>query len=654
MLHHTELHILPESTGTIPRLSGVNIECHLYAEASNLWDWMADSGIQIARQFHPELNLRRTPFEAGWVEGIESEEAYDGFRQVCLQEIRKAKEEPDYLFTEEIPWLGTPDTLVAKTREAGVEPLLSVGAHPKMFSRPLLSEAGEVDWGAACCIYEYSATLFWRYAEHFGVNEFTTINEPENQLGSWYLPDSLSWLENPPPDAWSRLFRDDDQPTGDGLVLIQAMAQQYAAVANIQRQALEDVRATLTDRKQAAQLKLHGPTNVVWTQLWEKAAPWLDSLDVHQYRPDRRAMRQVFRLASSKAAAEGKPVSCSEFNRQSGGFKLQDFPFNEHAALEVLMLYLEAMCIGGLGPAPCELICLYIFAHPSTHRNYKHLLYGDMNQLDWSCQDSAPWKRDAAWYPTLEEMQIRNPTPAYRMMRMANRMLRSGGRATLHHTGMVNPTSAGPDDLHYGLVTRAFQLEDASWVCWVINPGETECKGVRVVWPAPGVSGSSLVIRGGTALDPDQVLHYEGFPDGTETVTLPANGISQWILSPSPLENLKGIRLSETSLTPGTLSKGLSLFQTTRLQVLNEESEALVDDCWITWTSSKPDVVRVEPSGLVQRLRSGGGEITLTATTVDGLHTAHVKVQEDQAAPGRPGPMRHLGTVGLGESREKS
>ena len=146
MLHHTEFQLLPESAGFTPRLSGVNIECHLYAGESNLWDWIADSGIQVARQFHPELNLRRTPFEVEWVEGIETEEAFDEFRSNCLEAIRNAKEEPDYLFTEEIPWLGTPDTLVKKTKEAGVEPLLSVGAHPKMFSRPLLRQGGDLDW----------------------------------------------------------------------------------------------------------------------------------------------------------------------------------------------------------------------------------------------------------------------------------------------------------------------------------------------------------------------------------------------------------------------------------------------------------------------------------------------------------------------------
>jgi len=654
MLDHTELHILPESTGTVPRLSGVNVECHLYADESNLWDWLADSGFQVTRQFHPELNLRRTPFEAAWVEGIESEEAYDAFRKVCLGEIRKAEEEPDYLFMEEIPWLGTPDKLVAKTIEAGVEPLLSVGAHPRMFSRPLLNEAGELDWGAACCMYEYSATLFWRYAEHFGVREFTTINEPENQLTSWYFPPRLSWLEDSPPDAWRRLFRDDDNPTGDGLILIESMAEQYAAVVRIQRQALEDVRHAMTNREQAAQLKLHGPTNVVWTQLWEKAEPWLDSLDVHQYRPDRRAMRQVFRLVSSKAAAAGKPLSCTEFNRQSGGFKLQDFPFNDEAALEVLMLYLEALCTGGVGPADCDLACLYIFAHPSTHRNYKHLLYGDMNQLDWSCADSAPWKRDASWYPTAEEMQIRNPTPAYRMVRMVNRMLHTGVRASLHQTGMVNPTSAGPDDLHYGLVSRAFRIDRNSWICWVINPGDTDCKGVRVVWPVDGFEGAALVVRGGPALQPDQVLLYEENATGTETLTLPAKGVSQWILTPSPLHGLNGINLLETSLTPGSLSDGLQQYHTSRLQVLNIDTQQPVPDAWVTWTSSKPEVVRVESSGLVQRMRSGGGEITLTATTVDGTHTASVPVPEDHPAPGLPGPMRHLGTVGLGESRKKT
>ncbi|GEM_PF-2234842 len=654
MEYHSEIHVLPEASGFLPRLSGVNIESHLYGESSNLWDWMADAGIQVARQFHPELNLRRTPFPASWVEGIDTEEAYDAFRGECLKCIREADEEPDYLFEEEIPWLGTPDVLVRKTLEAGVQPLLSVGAHTKMFERPLLGEGGRIDWGAACCMYEYSCTLFWHYAEGFGVREFTTINEPENQFQSWYLPPELKWMEENPENVWGRLYRDDAEPSGDGLRFIESLADQYAAVVKIQRQALEDVRAALSDREQAATLRLHGPTNVVWTQLWEKAAPWLDSLDVHQYRPDRRAMRQVFRLVSSTAAASGKAVSCSEYNRQSGGFALEDFPFNRDSALEVFLLYLEALGLGSLGPAECELVCLYIFHHPSTHRNYKHLLYADMNMLDWDCGDRAPWKRAPAWYPTPEEMQIRHPTPAYRLMRMANRMLgREGFRGQLHPTGIVNPSSAGPDDLHYDLITRAYQVGEKEWHVWVINPTEKACKGVTLRWPMKELEGLSLLVRGGKVLESDKLLLFAPEASGAEILDIAPRGVQQWILAENPLAGLSSLQLEEQSFTPGSLEEGLELYQTSRLKLrglLEDGRSREIPDAYLNWSSSVPDVLSVESSGLVQRKRNGGGEVLLRAETVDGTHQVERLVSDGLPRQGWPAPLRHLGTVGLGEA----
>ncbi len=57
--------------------------------------------------------------------------------------------------------------------------------------------------------------------------------------------------------------------------------------------------------------------------------------------------------------------------------------------------------------------CAYLFHFPATHRNYKALVYGDMNLVDWSGRDDRLWGRGDEWHPTLEEMQLRHATPAY-------------------------------------------------------------------------------------------------------------------------------------------------------------------------------------------------------------------------------------------------
>ena len=44
--------------GRPPKRLGVNVEVQDHQEESNLYDWLADSGAQVIRSFHPERTLR--------------------------------------------------------------------------------------------------------------------------------------------------------------------------------------------------------------------------------------------------------------------------------------------------------------------------------------------------------------------------------------------------------------------------------------------------------------------------------------------------------------------------------------------------------------------------------------------------------------------
>lgn len=667
MQHHTEIHLLPGTLGSLPRLAGVNVELQGYAAQTNLWDWLADSGFQALRQFHPELNLRRAPAQPGTWGEIRTEADYAARRARCRAQPEQAFRAEDYAFTDDIPWLGVPDDILAHTNAAGLSPVVSVGAYPRMFERCLLPEfrlgsagvtGAPLDWEAAACLHEYAFALIWHCAADHGVRDFTTINEPENQLMCWFYPESLRWVAEPGADHWMRLFRDDAQPTGDGVALLSLIADQYAATAWVVRDALEDVQTVLRKNDSGLRLRLHGPTNVVWKGMWEKAAPFLDSLDLHHYNPDPASMRQVFTLASHNAHAAGKPLSCTEFNRRSGGTDLVDFAFNRTSALETVELYLQALNAGTFGPAACDLVCLYLFSFPSTHRNYKHLVYGDMNLLDWSGRDLKPWDSSFAGHPDFEEQQLRFATPAYHMIRMINRALRSpdsdAPEAVWMPHGLNNPTSAGPDDLYFFLKIHALR-RGGERVVFILNDSRENAESVYLNLSSLDEPPECFVTRISDGSAPDALRGFGPVSSGLLPLgRIPAESMLAVHLGPDPLKGLRDIQIVEETLTPGTLLGGgeLKRWQTTRLAVEGVDDSGRtrrIPDAFLTWESSSPRALRVDGGGLVQRVRHGAGPVTLTVTTADSRLSAALTVPDGSAPAGPSGPRRHLGSAGLAE-----
>ena len=668
MQHHTEIHLLPGSRGTLPRRAGVNLELQGFARQTNLWDWLADSGFQAVRQFHPELNLRRHPAEPGTWGEIFSEADYEARRARCRARPEQAFRKEDYTFSDDIPWLGVPDEILAHTTATGLSPVVSVGAYPRMFPRCLLPElrlrqdqvAEEpLDWEAAACLHEYAFALIWHSAANYGVQDFTTINEPENQLMCWFYPEELSWVAEPGADHWLKLFRDDAQPTGSGQKILALIADQYAATARVVRDALNDVQTALNQKDAAIRLRLHGPTNVVWKAMWERSAPFLDSLDLHHYNPDPETLNRVFTLASHQAHATGKPISCTEFNRRSGGTDLVDFAFNRRSALETVELYLQALQLGTVGPANADLVCLYLFSFPSTHRNYKHLVYGDMNLLDWSGRDQKPWDPPAACHPTFAEQQLRFATPAYHMIRLINRALclrpESGAETFWMPHGLNNPTSAGPDDLYFFLKIHALRGGDVVNL-FILNDSDQKAESVFLNLASLDFSPEGFVARVSDQHDADRLHAYGSIQTGTLPLgCVPPRSLMSVRLGPDPLRGLQDIDLVEQTFTPGSVLPGgrLDLWQTTRLAVAGIDATGakhLLPPEFLHWESSCPRALRVDSGGLVQRVRGGAGPVTLTVTTADGRLKNVLTVPDCDPAPAHSGTHRHLGTAGLAEA----
>lgn len=662
MEYHTRFEILPRVEGRTPVHSGVNVESQEHHDRSNLWDWLADSGFTVARQFHPDTDLRRrAATEADWA-GIRTAADYAALRAAARRAPREAIRWDLYRFDTTIPWLGQPDGLVSTLRAAGLENLISVGYHPRMYPRPLWAgDAGEAHpetrpeiwhWPAVASAYDAYFAHFHRFGVEQDARWFMMLNEPENQTACWHLPsDLVAALADAGADLWMRLYRDDDQPTGLGRRFLDAVAGQYAILCRIAREALEDVRAIQRAAGRADDLKLLGPANVVWAPLWDRAAPYLDALDFHHYNPAPKAIRDVYAAVADRARRAGKSTACTEFNLRSGGLPIERLPFGMTTAMDTARLFMSALSMAAPDGPALEWLVFYVFHFPSTHRNYKHLVYGDMNTLDWSGRDRPLRGRGAACHPSFEEQQIRFATPGYAMLRMLNRCVcyrdAGAGPHAVQAVGRLNPTSAGPDDVHYHVETLAVR-QPGRLLVNLLNPTERAARGC-VVDPRPlGGDWRHALVRRTTRSERDLLVAALDAGAGSVTLDLPGQSLTQLIFTNEPIEAVETLTLTETTVTPGRVlsgpdgeaAPGLARWQTTRLRAIGWCGAVAPDltdpldltDLAVVWESDEPEIVRVDQGGLTQRLRDAAQPVTLTARTLDGRLAARVTVPGGSAA----------------------
>jgi len=589
MENYTLFKIFPTHVGFTPKFFGVNVETQHFWKETNLWDWLADSGFSFVREFAPDFDMRYAKVRENAFSAIRDRADFNHWRKGIRQNPDgNGVDWSNYRFQDEVPWHGHPDGVVEKTMGIEVQPMISIGYHPKMYPRPLLLEKGmtqdreyRVDWAAAASCYEYAFAMIWHFASKFGVALFMTLNEPENQPDCWYLPPELDFCAEGFGNSWSKLFRDDAEPTGLGEIYLETVKDQYGAVAWLVRMAMEDVKSLLPEL--AGKFRLLGPSGVVYQPLWQAASPFLDSMDFHHYGEDPGRFDKVYPIVSETARQSGKTVSCSEYNRFSGGMQLDDFAFTQRTGVKTASLLMRSLTISLPGDPPLEFLAFYLFHAPSTHRNYKHLLYGDLNFLDWEGLDRAPWSRPETWKPTLGECLIRHTTPAYHFARMLTRFVKDAegqpGPFPVLRSGMVNPTSAGPDDI-------AFQVEPVvidqgnQVVITLFNPGNDVPRFLVETTLFRDRFTFGLVRR--SSLDEqDRLLDVRPLQDGKPwELSLKANSMTQIILTSLPLDTCTAIELMEETVTPGTLLSGkmqLEVLQTTRLRATGKVGNQLVD-----------------------------------------------------------------------------
>lgn len=640
-----DLKVFPETVGRTPRHWGVNVECQEFPDRINLWDWLSDSGATIVREFHPEIAMRLgaegdpLPTSHRWAltgheindrwERLGTREEFDAFRA----DVRKDPEGtaiqwPRYVFDKPLQWLGTPDRILAKLNEIRVEPIVSMGYCTKMYPRPLVKDPAfcgipaddRIDWPAAASAYDYYFALMYHFASRFNARYFLMHNEPECGIQWWHLPEDLARIANRPG------FHSDVE--GKRCVL-DALSTEWSVLARIARMAREDAEQAMG--APAKRLFIAGPTNGAWSLFWEKGGRHMDALDYHHYHPVPAAFDDTYRRVAAQAGALAKRTAMSEYGLTPRGHPLSNLLLVYEHSLNLARLMMKVLAPGGAGDPACEYMVLYGLGVPALLRNYYSLVLPDTNLIRWEGLEyryaDADWTDE--WIPTLEERQLRFPSPAYHMFRMLARCVPGAqgpdnGYPVLR-TGMeclIDDWAGG----NFGrLQTVTIDAGDAVYVNF-LNPSRQALN----LCVDPGAFGDRFkvaVVRHTTPRACDAVVSQTALAGDRIPVTVEERSLTQVILSSHKLDRIESLRIVEDTTTPGT-ARDLGLFETTRLRALAalDGDQIDVTNLNVIWDSSLPTVVVAYQGGLVQRVRQSTREILVTARTPSGVTAEPVAV----------------------------
>lgn len=619
----------PTADYQTPKFLGVCLEVAENGDTSNLWDWLADSGAKMARVVHPDCDMRVNPSLMGKYGSIVTKKDFEAFRKGLLANPDKNIPWDNYRFDKNVPWLGIPDVEITKAMQAGVTPIISIAYGPSYYTESLLQKSytGEIpakdeniNWAAAAAAYEYYLAVIHRYANRNGVTHYMMINEPP----------------------------------GDP-----KYAAQLGVIARMGRLAIEDVRSRLADKKAAAAMRLSGPacySNA--EQVWPYVQPYVDFLDSHFYNPDPEMFIRHYDRLAARARPFGKKLGFTEYNRIGGPLQPDEALWAMRPALQLGGLTMGVLKSGRAQDAGCEMALLYEFQAPATHRNFKSLVYGDMNLIDWSGCDKALNSAAKEWHPTPEELQIRFATPAYHVFKMLTRCTpgATGGKESyevlsigesskgfgeIYDTTIFSNVYKALDEKKYyalggaGPDIRVLAVRTPDRVLiTVINNGPVVVKNVGFDLDMLKEPYLTAVVRETSLFHRDEVVAQMPITGKQVVTDLPSQSMIQIILLKEDLSKVSELKFEEVTATPGTI-KDLGLFQTTRLRAMGRLGDRWMDlsELNIHWSSSDNRLVTVYQGGLVQRIRESAKQIAISAKTFAGnLQITQVVLPDKEGA----------------------
>jgi hypothetical protein len=352
-------------------------------------------------------------------------------------------------------------------------------------------------------------------------------------------------------------------------------------------------------------------------------------LDYHFYNPHPDTFRLAFPAVAAKTKKTGKPVATSEFHRFSGQTDFADNPFVFASSRKLAGMLMDLLQLSSKDDPEIDFATLYLFHFPSTHRNYKHLLYGDMNMIDWTGEDRAPWGRGEEWHPTAAEMQIRFATPSYFMFRMLARCTANGKSCVpnpILRWGIGNPLSIFPQDLCSDLKIMIVDQNEHILLS-ILNNGDTALKGLEVSLDGIPAEFAYAVVRECSRKNQDKAVAEMPVDGNRVRVDIPPCSLVQVILTKLRLDRISSLRVDERTFTPGS-AKGLELHQTTRLRAIGviDGRDHDLTCLNVVWSSSSPDIVRADQCGLIQRMRDSDIKTSILAKTLGGLESSAIEV----------------------------
>ncbi len=598
-----------------PRYLGLNVEVMKYADSTNLWDWLVESNAKMVRTPHPDKVLRKHNEQVNQVYAqVRTEREFGEFRKRINSSPENAIDWNHYLFSEALPWLGTVDDIVAKLRDNNMECVLAMAYHPSVYPEPILHHEVEgrrlpndsINWSAAASAYEYYFACMYRYGL--------------TQQVRYYM------MSNEPPLEGNFTF------------------QQYGILSKMANLALEDVNAMLRGRGDGESLRLIGPA--VYSAYEEYLAYTkddIDILDVHFYDTGGDLFAKKLRRALMRARQNGLALSLTEFGRIGGGMDIEQSLFSLPSSFQVAELLMEVLSVASTADPLFELALFYQFQFPATHRNYKSLVYGDMNLVDWTGLDRAG--RDfLPTDPGFQQLQLRFATPAYDIYRMLSRCTpgigskdgygynvyelmeanrgvtatkdRRTGRNLWPDLGLEKYYANGGTG--YGIKTVAVEGNGRLYVN-ILNTGPTPQAAMNLDLSSFGGRYRSAVVRETSLLKRDEPVQQSQVADGIIGLEIPAESFIQVIFTEADLSTVTEIRFDEQTTTPGNASS-LKTLETTRLKVSGKSGNDWIDlsDLNIIYSADKQSGINVYSSGLVQRTFDAGRATAVIAKTFDG------------------------------------
>ena len=604
----------PRAVGKTPKYLGVCLEVAEEADRGNIWDWLADSGAKMARVIHPDRDMRRTPATGENYKDIETQKDFEAFRLRLLADPEGNVPWQNYLFDQKVPWIGVPDDEIRKVTECGVAPIVSMAYTPQYYPRSLLKSYGDVvraadaavNWDAAAAAYEYFFANIYRYSSRNGTTHFMMLNEPDGRN--------------------------------------KKLVQQTGVLARMARLALEDTRTKLADKRVAAGLRLSAPAcHFAWEDYWPYVEPYCDFLDFHFYDPDPEMFKRQQARMAIRARASRKKLAFTEFNRVGGPLQPDQALFSLKPSLQFAGLVMSILSASQSQDPGCEMALAYEFQFPATHRNFKSLVYGDMNLVDWTGQDNALNKKPDECHPSFEQLQLRMATPAYHVFKMLSRCTPGAGERDSYEVLALGESAKGFGAVHDSTIkhnvykmlspekyyslngsgsdlrTLAVRTPDRLFIM-ILNSGPTAAKRVAFNLELLPERYATAIVRETSLWQRDQAIRQTSLSGRDMIVDLPAESLTQLIFTKEDLAQVSELKLEEKTFTPGTAQK-LGLLETTRLRALGRIGERWLDltDLNVVWTSSAPELVTVYQGGLAQRLHQTANEVTLTAKTLNGI-----------------------------------